>query len=189
MTDTSVYTLNNGPKGVEESRLWNQHTNVFTPMTGGLLPKVIQDHLKSAASSPAVADVACGTGIWLIDLAKDLPPTSRLDGYDFDTSKFPEPNVLPSNIKLRYGNALEPFPEAIQGTYDLVHVRLVMFGLKAEQWEIMAENLWKLLKPGGYLLWDELSYSSWVAVPMTKSFVEWITADAKYALSVGRDPK
>jgi ubiquinone/menaquinone biosynthesis C-methylase UbiE len=189
MTINSVYTLNDGPKAIEKRRLWNQHTNVFMPITGGLLPDVIRTHLESSSSSPAVADIACGTGVWLLDLAKELPPTSRLDGYDFDTSKFPEENSVLSNIRLRFANALEPFPAEVQGIYGLVHVRLVMFGLKAEQWELMATNLFRLLKPGGYLLWDELDYSTWTCIPMTKNFAEWISVDVKYALSVGRDPK
>jgi ubiquinone/menaquinone biosynthesis C-methylase UbiE len=189
MTTNSVYTLNNGPKGVEEHRLWNQHTNTFTPLTGGLLPPSIRDHLESIGPHAAVADVACGTGIWLIDLARSLPPTSRLDGYDFDTSKYPEAGSVPSNVNFKFANALEEFPEEVQGVYDLVHVRLMMFGLKAEQWEIVAANLFKLLKPGGYLLWDEMSYGSWISIPLTKSFIDWITIDVKYAISVGRDPK
>jgi ubiquinone/menaquinone biosynthesis C-methylase UbiE len=189
MTNASIYTLNTGAKGVEEKRLWNQHVNVFTPLTGGLLPDVIRAHLKSIGSSPAVADVACGTGIWLLDLAKQIPRTSRLDGYDFDTSKFLDASEMPSNVSLKYANALEPFPSEVQGLYDLVHVRLVMFGLKADQWEPMAKNLFTLLKPGGYLLWDEHSYGSWNSVPMTKNFADWISADVRYAISVGRDPQ
>jgi SAM-dependent methyltransferase len=188
MSKKSIYTLNNGAKGVEEQRLLHQHTNVFTPMTNGLLPETIRGHLTSI-SSPLVADIACGTGIWLTDLADSLPPSSRLDGFDFDISKFPPQESLKSNVHLDYLNILEPFPDKLKGTYDLVHVRLVMFGLKADEWEPAAANLLTLLKPGGYLLWDELSYGSWMSVPLAPNFAKFISVDVRYAISVGRDPQ
>jgi SAM-dependent methyltransferase len=140
--------------------------------------------------SPAVADVATGTGVWLRSLAAELPTSARLDGFDFDVSKFPDdPAMVTPNMTLSYVNMLEPFPEEMHGVYDLVHLRLVKFGVKADQWTPLAENILKLLKPGGWLLWDEMSYSSWIAVPVTQNFFDWISAEVRYAVSVGRDPK
>jgi SAM-dependent methyltransferase len=186
MSKNSIYTLNTGVKGLEEHRLWNQHTNFFTPLTKGLLPDNIRNHLKSIPS-PAVADIACGSGVWLIDLANSLPSSSRLDGFDFDVSKFPAKESLKPNIHLDSGNILEPFPKQVRGVYDLVHVRLIMYGLKADQWEPAAANILTLLKPGGYLLWDEIDYGSWISIPLSPNFIKFISIDVRYSKSVGRD--
>lgn len=183
----SVYTLNNGAKGIEENRLDAQHYRLFTPLTGGLLPAHIRSHLESIEDSPAVADIATGTGVWLRELAAELPASARLDGFDFDISKFGQ--NCPPNVKLAYANMLEPFSADLHGQYDLVHLRLVKFGVKADELQFLATNLMTLLKPGGWLLWDELSYSSWTCMPMTKNFFEWMSLEVKYATMVGRDPK
>lgn len=187
-TASSVYTLNTGAKGVEEDRLDQQHKAVFRPTTKTLLPDFVSQHLSSLSRPAAVADVATGTGVWLKSLAAELPPDARLDGYDFDTSKYPPPESLPSNVQLKYGDGLEPFPEEVLGQYDLVHVRLLMYGLKAPQWEDMAANLRTLLRPGGYLLWEDVGYPSWNCMPMTDNFKKWISVEVRYATAVGRDP-
>ncbi|KAF4994253.1 hypothetical protein FDECE_13192 [Fusarium decemcellulare] len=183
----SVYTLNSGTSSVEVDRLDWQHQYVFTPITESLMPEGIRQHLVYLGRPAAVADVATGTGIWLRDAAKILPPETSFDGYDFDTSKFPNPEQLPSNIKLQWGDGLKPFPAEVQGHYDLVHVRCLMYGLKADQWKIMVENLLSLLRPGGYLLWDEVGYPSFMCLPMTEAFQKFISLDVRYAASVGRD--
>lgn len=182
----SAYTLNNGRKGVEERRLDSQHT-VFKTMTdGALLPRHISEHL-SALETPAIADVATGTGIWLRHLALELPTSAELHGYDFDISKFPNSDELPANLTLQFADALEQFPDAVLYKYDLVHVRLMMYALKADDWEVVAANLRKLLKPGGWLMWEELSYTSWTCLPMSRSFSEWISREVRFAAAVGRD--
>lgn len=187
MNKDSVYTLNGGAKGDEEDRLVRQHRDVFIRVTKTLMPNHIKAHLTSLRRPVAIADVATGTGIWLTELARELPADTRLDGYDFDTSKFPYSEGLPSNVKLTFANGLEPFARELQGQYDLVHVRLVMFGLKADQWELMAANLRTLLQPGGWLMWDEVGYPTFTFMPMTERYAKWLRTEVQYAVSVGRD--
>ncbi|KAF4464151.1 methyltransferase domain-containing [Fusarium albosuccineum] len=186
MTQPRIYILNNGEKGVEENRLTYQH-GLFLKMTKTLIPSKIKSHLTSLGRVPAVADIGAGTGIWLRDLAAELPNESRLDGYDVDQSKFLPSQDLPSNVKLSFGEVFEPFPQGLIGQYDLVHVRLLMFALKADQWVSAAENLRTLLRPGGYLVWDETGFTSFNCIPMTETFQKWISTDERYGESVGRD--
>lgn len=182
----SIYNLNNGAKGVEEGRLEFQH-RLFSRLTNGQLPDHVREHLKTAGPAPAVADIATGTGAWLRDLAVDLPSSSRLDGFDFDPSKFSD--RVPLNVKLSQADMFEPFAKELHGQYDLVHVRLVMYAVKTDQWEALATNLMTLLKPGGWLLWEEMSYSSWNAIPLTKAIFDWLSLEVRYSISLGRDPK
>ncbi|KAI0124803.1 S-adenosyl-L-methionine-dependent methyltransferase [Xylariales sp. AK1849] len=184
---SSIYILNNGENQIEEKRLEYQH-GIFLKLTGRLLPDAISKYLETT-SSPQVADIGTGTGVWLRGLAEQLPPSSRLDGYDFDISKFPPEKTLPHNTRLSFGNILEPFPSELHGKYDVVHVRLLMFGLKTDQWDFACRNLTTLLKPGGWILWEETGYHSWVCFPMSKAWNEYIDLDSQAALSFGRDPR
>jgi SAM-dependent methyltransferase len=184
----SIYTLNTGAVHVEDERLNYQHYHMFKPLIGPLLPDVIFQHLKSV-SSPRVADIATGTGIWLRELAEELPMGSELDGYDFDVSKFPPAETIPKNVKFQFGNILEPFPSDIHNTYDAVHVRLLMYALKADQWIVALRNLKTLLKPGGWLCWDEMGYPYWFSMPPSQAYHDFMDIEVKAAIAVGREPK
>lgn len=157
---------------------WN-HTNVLVPVLGGrILPPEVDAYLQGLVTertaSPttsndqpvvSVADIATGTGIWLVDVAKSLPPTARLDGFDYNSSKFWPTAALPPNVQLQEANALKPFPAELHGQYDLVHVRLMFLALKTSDWAVVAANLRTLLRPGGYLLWEELDAVNWKGYP------------------------
>ncbi|KAF9772779.1 hypothetical protein IL306_009487 [Fusarium sp. DS 682] len=186
MTGPQIYTLNNGKKGVEESRLDYQH-NTWWKITKTLVPENIKSHLSSLGRPPAVADVGTGTGVWLRDFAPEVHKDARLDGFDIDDSKFLFAEDLPSNVKLSLGDVFEPIPENLVGQYDLVHVRLLMVALKAGDWEPVARNLLSLLRPGGYILWDETGFTKFNAIPITEAYQKWISTDVRYGLSVGRD--
>jgi SAM-dependent methyltransferase len=182
---SSTYILGNGPVSDERARLDHQHT-FFRKLVGGLLPRSISGYL-ATVSSPKVADVGTGTGSWLLDLATHLPPSSRFCGFDIDTAKYPSQQELPENVSLEFGNALESFPEQHRGLYDLVHVRLMMYALKKDEWEAMGRNLATLLKPNGWLLWEETGYISWVSLPPSKAFNDILDLDIRFAQKIGRD--
>ena len=181
----STYILGTGPISDETARLDVQHV-FFRKLTHGLLPRDISDHV-SSLSSPRIADVGTGTGVWLRDIATELPPVSELHGFDIDTSKFPAPEALPANITLRHLDAMKPIPEEYLGSYDVVHARLLMYALKKGEWEVMAGNLAALLRPGGWLLWEETGYSSWVSLPPSPGINAILDYDIRFAKQMGRD--
>lgn len=182
---TSTYILGSGPISDETVRLDTQHV-YFRKLTRGLLPKDISDHV-SKLPSPRIADVGTGTGVWLRDLATHLPSTSRLYGFDIDTEKFPSPETLPANMTFQSLDALKPLPEEHVGSYDVVHARLFMYALKKGEWEVVARNLAGLLKPGGWLLWEETGYPSWVSLPPSPAINAILDYDIRFAKEIGRD--
>jgi SAM-dependent methyltransferase len=148
---------------------------------------VIQSYIKEL-EAPRVADIGTGTGVWLTSLAQQLPKAAQLHGYDFDTSKFPTADMLPSNVKLGFGNVLEPFPRDVHGNYDLVHVRLLAFGMKKGDWLPAIRHVKDLLKPGGWLFWEETGEGSWGVMPPSKAFTELLEVEVGFAVEVaGRD--
>ncbi|KAL8722559.1 MAG: hypothetical protein Q9181_007460 [Wetmoreana brouardii] len=61
--------------------------------------------------------------MWLIDLAKELPPTVHFDAFDDDFSMAPPVEWLPSNVTLRLVNNFHGgISEAYHGRYDMVKV-------------------------------------------------------------------
>ncbi|KAF5660294.1 methyltransferase domain-containing protein [Fusarium denticulatum] len=183
----SIYTLNHGEADKERERLDFQH-GFFKAVTRDDLPHVIWQHLNSLPA-PNIADADTGTGIFLKDLAPRLPTEARLDGFDIDTSKFHDPASLPANVKLQYGNVLEPFPNECLGRYDLVHVKLLYAALKKDEWLEAVKNLKTLLKPDGYLFWSEVGDYGYASNPYSAALHEWKRIESAAAVKFGRDPK
>ncbi|KAK6213632.1 methyltransferase domain-containing protein [Colletotrichum tabaci] len=185
--EDSVYMLNSGDLAKERARLEYNHHNIWVPLCGGLCPPPILAYL-NGLPAPRVAEIATGTGIWLRDMAARLPASAELRGVDMDATKFPRAAELPPNCAMMQHNALRPFPEPMLGTFDMVHVRLIALGMKKGDWEALARNLFTLLRPGGYLHWEEVADSSWKCLPPSRAFDEWKRTVALWAIRVGRDP-
>lgn len=105
-----------------------------------------------------IADIGTGTGIYLIELSRQLPATCRLDGFDISDVQFPSAERLPANVSLALQNAKEAFPAALKGKYDLVHLRLLVTGMEKDDWEVVTSNALQLLKPGGAIQWAEADF-------------------------------
>jgi hypothetical protein len=86
-------------------------------------------------------------------------------GLDLFPVHFPAAGNLPENIKLGVLDAFsEDVPEEHVGQYDVVHVRVFTGVVKNNDPAPLVRNAFKMLKPGGYLQWDEFDGGSWKAV-------------------------
>ncbi|KAL2042758.1 hypothetical protein N7G274_004517 [Stereocaulon virgatum] len=110
-----------------------------------------------------IADVGTGTGIWLIDLSRQLH-SARLDGFDISTDQFPPKQWLPENMSLHTLDILKPIPEEFKGKYDVVHARLLLPLVKNNDPTPVLKNMFSLLKPGGYLQWSDHNVTTWSIV-------------------------
>ncbi|KAF7620849.1 UMTA methyltransferase family protein [Aspergillus flavus] len=113
------------------------------------------DKSTEPSDHPAIADVATGTALWLIDVSRDFPH-SRLDGLDVDLTQAPHPGWLPSNITLQHWDVFTNVPASLECQYDLVHVRLLVLVLSGVDPMPVIRRLFQLVRPGGYIQWDEL---------------------------------
>jgi SAM-dependent methyltransferase len=107
--------------------------------------------------NPAIADIGTGTAIWLLDVAHSLP-TATLDGYDIDLSNTPPTQWLPKTLTLHNWNLFDPVPDHLIGKYDIVHLRLLILVVQNSDPVPVIRNVSRLLKPGGYIQWDDLNY-------------------------------
>ncbi|KAL2783329.1 LaeA-like methyltransferase [Aspergillus keveii] len=151
------YVFGRGQK--ETERLDAQHI-LLAKVTGNTLihPSIPKEGILS------VADVGTGTGIWLRDIAQVLDNTESkiyYHGFDISAEQFP---IAPSrNTRFTVQDITLPFPEEHWNRYGLVHVRLLVAALDETEYKKAVWNLAAILRPGGYLQWEEIdeeSYSS-----------------------------
>ena len=106
-----------------------------------------------------IADVAAGTGMWALEVAKQYPST-QVDGYDIDSTQAPHRHWVPSNMTFSEWNMLHDVPSHMVGKYDFIHVRLLCLVLSSETIGLFSKNIMKMLKPGGYFQWDDIDFAS-----------------------------
>ncbi|KAI7282792.1 hypothetical protein KC345_g3324 [Hortaea werneckii] len=141
----------------EESQRLNLQHDLYVKSTGFHL------HPRIVATLPAdarIAEVATGTGIWLRSLAASSQASSgwKYTGFDLSAEQFP-PQPERKEVDFRVLDILKPPPEEEKGRYDVVHVRLLVCGLKGTDWQHAATNILALLKPGGWIQWHEGTFA------------------------------
>ena len=92
-----------------------------------------------------IADIACGTGIWLIETARSVPASTQLDGFDISADQFPDRGWLPQNVTLSTLDSLAPLPEHLVGKYDIIHIGLVVMLIKGENPVPLLKNVMAML--------------------------------------------
>ncbi|KAJ5814872.1 S-adenosyl-L-methionine-dependent methyltransferase [Penicillium riverlandense] len=147
----AVYERHMSRNDQELARL-NGQFNLLTENLGYHIHPTIAARLPENAR---IADIGTGTANFLFKIAPSYP-MSTLHGYDISPSFFP--SETPSNMKLSILDARQPVPKELEGTYDLVHVRLITMGLLESDWGPVVANLSRLLKPGGALQWEECNF-------------------------------
>ncbi|KAK3349645.1 hypothetical protein B0T25DRAFT_247331 [Lasiosphaeria hispida] len=151
-------------------RLVFQHY-LWKDVTGALIhPHILEDLGVSLAGEALesgrhvelrVADIGTGTGVWALDVAR-LPSAHgsnkkfSVHGFDISDEQFPPGHVLPENVQLSVSDALSVPPESLHGTFDIVHVAHFA-GVRAlgEDPAPVIDHALALLKPGGWIQWDE----------------------------------
>ena len=119
---------------------------------------------------------------WLLSLASDLPQTRQnsifFAGFDISPKHFPAPENLPANTRLDVLDAFaDELPEHLIGVFDVVHVRMFFAVVKNNDPGPLIRNAVRMLKPGGYLQWDDMDGGSKKAIPPNPSVVATATAD------------
>ncbi|KAE8378008.1 S-adenosyl-L-methionine-dependent methyltransferase [Aspergillus bertholletiae] len=132
--------------------------NLQTYLWRDSLGYIIHPAIPPLPANGRVADVGTGTGLWLAQLHSEQQKGSiRMDGFDIDITQCPTAGWLPDNIHFQQWNATERPPSELHGQFDLVHLRLVMIGISNEDVSALVEHLSLLLKPGGWLQWEEMN--------------------------------
>ncbi|KAL9117421.1 MAG: hypothetical protein Q9187_006040 [Circinaria calcarea] len=60
---------------------------------------------------------------WLLELARHVPTSWTLDGFDVSSEQYPAMEYLPENISLQTLDAFDDLPAELIGQFDVVHIR------------------------------------------------------------------
>ena len=114
-----------------------------------------------------IADVATGTGVWLLEAARDYP-NAQCDGFDISLAQCPPQPWLPPNVHFYPWDIFIPPSENLSGIYDVVHIRLLTLVIQQDPVPVI-KNVAKLLKPGGYIQWDEMDITDSIVARVNDS--------------------
>ena len=142
MADGEAYMLQRSPE--ESRRLDTQHDFLRALAHGELVHQSIpRQRLR------AVADVATGTGVWLQETLRELTPVQNdprgvdFVGFDISPSQFPRGKV--PGIVFVVHDVRKAFPRQYHARFDLVHVRLLSYAIKAQDLMTVVENIVQIL--------------------------------------------
>ncbi|KAL5357094.1 S-adenosyl-L-methionine-dependent methyltransferase [Aspergillus floccosus] len=123
--------------------LWRLHTGYI------LHPRVpVTDNMK-------IAELGTGTGVWLFEAAKSLPPTTQLHGFDISDEQFPPREPCPPNVRFEIMDSFVDPPISLVGQYDVVHLRMWASNFRNRDPGAILHHVMELLKPGGFIQWEE----------------------------------
>ncbi|KAJ2968170.1 hypothetical protein NQ176_g9310 [Zarea fungicola] len=111
-----------------------------------------------------IAEIGCGTAIWLLHLSHELPPTVKLYGFDVSSKQYPPKELWPENLCLLTMDSLKSPPADLMGQFDVVHVRMWASNVTRTTLPTLVSHIRSLLKPGGYLQWEEANLTRQVVV-------------------------
>ncbi|OAL37521.1 hypothetical protein AYO20_03028 [Fonsecaea nubica] len=105
-----------------------------------------------------IAELAAGHCMWAMQVAEEYPH-AQVEASDISLGLAPPKPDLPPNLSVTKWSFFDPVPEHWKGAFDLVHIRLVIqvFGGNQDPRAVL-EKFVSMLKPGGYLQWDEYDY-------------------------------
>jgi ubiquinone/menaquinone biosynthesis C-methylase UbiE len=124
---------------------------MITAGMGGVLPEQAD-----LSRFQRVLDVGCGTGGWLIELARQSPQTARLVGVDASkrivtyAREQASTQQMSERVQFQAMDALFtlPFPDY---SFDLVTHRFAMSWLRTWEWSRLLQEYLRVCKPGGVI--------------------------------------
>ncbi|KAF8907529.1 S-adenosyl-L-methionine-dependent methyltransferase [Mucidula mucida] len=129
----------------ERNRLTVQHFYAVRNLYDGKLVFAPGVRLKKGDK---ILDAATGSGIWLTELAKEVPECVELIGVDIQDQLFPKPSTAASNVKF-YRNSTLSLPAAWSNTFRFINQRLLVCAFTEREWVAELPEILRVLVPGG----------------------------------------
>jgi len=139
---SDVYRL---PADDEElERLDKQHSMLSELMGGKYPAPMLEVMADEPGETKACLDLGCGTGSWIMDVARDFPNCIAVgtDLIPMQSLTMP-PNVRSEVDDINIG--LEHF----YGGFNVVHARLISSGIK--DYNLLIDQISRVLRPGGLI--------------------------------------
>ena len=133
-----------------------------------------------------IADVASGTGVFALSVATAHPET-RVEASDISLAQVPSKHWWPANVTFAVLDALQdPVPEALLERYDVLCLRHFVSLQPGDPRPLIARLL-SMLKPGGYLHWQEwdlttaaISAPKGTSTPKMQALIDYIQHPSRH---------
>lgn len=133
-----------------------------------------------------IADVATGTGVFALSLAT-AHPEARIEASDISLAQVPSKHWWPTNVIFSVLDALQdPVPDALLERYDVICLRHFV-SLQPGDPRPLIVRLLSMLKPGGYLHWQEwdlttaaISAPEGTATPKMQALIDYIQHPSRH---------
>ncbi len=167
----STYIVQDRSNEEEIQRLQIQD-RLFTELVGGVLPEQ-----PDPTRFESVLDVACGTGGWLIEVAKTYPHIARLVGVDVSAKMIDHARAqaeaagMSGRVHFQTGDALRAldFPK---DHFDLVNLRFGISWVRKWDWPGLISEFQRVARPEGIVRITESS--TWQCnLPATARILEF----------------
>ena len=141
----------------EELRRLQLQDEMLTTSMGGVLPEQ-----PDPASFHRVLDVGCGTGGWLIEMARTYPTIQKLIGVDVSAHMVAFARVqahatgVGDRVGFHGGDALRRI-DYPNGFFDLVNQRLGMSYVRVWDWSKLLQEYQRVTRSGGVIRITEAS--------------------------------
>jgi len=78
-------------------------------------------------------------------MARTLPLSVQLDGFDIDLTQCPPKAWLPSNVAMHHLDVFADIPQQMIGKYDIIHLRLFLLIVRDNDPSPLLNNVLKML--------------------------------------------
>ncbi|KAF6743763.1 hypothetical protein DFP72DRAFT_111671 [Ephemerocybe angulata] len=154
-TYSDVYRL---PADEEEiDRLEKQHS-MLADIFGGKYPPPLGAALRQGHYEPTkkVLDLGCGSGAWIKDVCRDFPFCEAI-GVDLVPIDDSDPE-FPPNLRIEVDD-LNKGIEHFYDTFDVVHSRLITFGIR--DYRRLIEHMVRSVRPNGVIEVQEYDFRTY----------------------------
>ncbi|KAG1460299.1 hypothetical protein G6F46_005733 [Rhizopus delemar] len=127
-------------------RMMSNHFALNALFEGNTLP-IIKKEVDFNSNTTKVLDIGCGPGSWVMDMATEYPNTHFI-GID-QLPLFPQ-DIRPANVTFRQSDILAGLPFE-DNSFDFIQMRLFLVAFNRTNWIDALNEVYRLLKPGGYV--------------------------------------
>lgn len=140
----------------------------------------------------SILDVACGTGRWGAEMAREFP-SANVVGIDIVPPSTLSPSITlgndkpPSNYVLMDGDIRQGLPFE-DNTFDYVHMRFLVVAIAETDWPGVIRELVRVTRPNGWIELIDTVMRDAVGSPAHQKFFTWfekMTATRGFDLAAG----